>query len=609
MIGNVQILKNNGESLVSNGLAHFKFNDTNKQYIIYTLGEQINELLKIYIGYENAPVTDPGISDVESESITELLKKIGKNEDVSSIITILPLTAGLYHIHDKVKKVALQTSAFNNIISTQQRGQIQTLNKDEPIMKENTFFASSVTNENNNPEGPVQEQSIFANPMQPVNDAQSQQLASTEGEINATPQEVPQTPEQEQIIETQVESPTSVDTSNINNQISSNVTETSSPEANKVISDEEAKNAILAVETAQATIRENIVIIKEFIKQKNSEVLNTVDMSNTQNVEINELSSIPIQAESIPTQYDVVNNLELAPQPEVSENVLGDESNLGGGYSNDTSVNQISTGVESSSVDTNVTIPQVETTQEVAIPQVETTQEVAIPQIDTSQQVAAESIPQTPLNEQKLPAEASLPNEPKIEMIDTMAMIPQQGSSSANLNTLENVEIPKSEVINQTNMPLGGDNNISQMEEKVTANSTPQSMTQNIPTTEISNSTGMVNEPIMQNNVESQNSQNGIIDIQIPDIGLEEQMSTPSVSQGTQENIPDIPVVSSNPIENTQPQGNIESVAGGEFAIPQIDMNVSTVEQPQAPVIMPDGQSQDVNQGLVLTPDAFSKAA
>ena len=45
---------------------------------------------------------------------------------------------------------------------------------------------------------------------------------------------------------------------------------------------------------------------------------------------------------------------------------------------------------------------------------------------------------QVPLNEQKLPAETSLPNEQQPEMIDTMAMIPKQGviNETTNVSTI-----------------------------------------------------------------------------------------------------------------------------------------------------------------------------
>lgn len=628
MIGSVQILKNNGESLVSNGLAHFKFNDTDKQYVIYTLGEQINELLKIYIGYENAPVTDPGISDDDSAKITELLKKIGKNEDVSSIITILPLTAGLYHIHDKVKKVALQTSAFNNIINAQQRGQIKALNKNEPIVKENTFFDPSVINEELVPTETAQEQSIFDNPMQPVLESVNTQSTPV-GSIN-TNQDV-QIAQEQAIVsnpeKSEIGQMIGQDSSNI---IKENIEKDSSPMPaipdtiesdqsdleNKNISDEEAKNAILAVEAAQATIKENIAVIKEFIKQqKNKTVSKTIDTSSEINEVLGEDSSetpsMSSTINSLPSQYDVVNNLELAPQPEISDNVLGNESDLDNGYLIDTSVNQLSSEVNTGSiVDTSVAIPQTDLSQQIpAQSQPELTQPAK--EMSTKDVSAVpEIMTQAPLKEQQLPEVTSLPNENQSEMIDTMAMIPGQSELNASPASIAPVENSSMEMLNTNNMPMPDSSSTApSMIDSLNATAT-QKAENIVVNSENLNLTGTImGEEKKQNDVSSQNIQNGTIDIQIPDVEIEGQFVVPSPSSFVQEQVSDSTVSSGNELNSVQQQDNSLSAGGGEFAIPQIDMNVSTMDQSQAPVVMPDGQSQEVNQGLVLTPDAFNKAA
>lgn len=654
MIGSVQILKNNGESLISNGLAHFKFNDTNKQYIIYTLGEQINELLKIYIGYENAPVTDPGISDDDSAKITELLKKIGKNEDVSTLVTILPLSVGLYHVHDKVKKVALQTSAFNNIISTQQRGQIQTLDKDEPIMKENTFFDSSVTKEEAVKTEKVQEESIFANPMQPVMGPSTEQPANDKN-YSAAPGSVVG----EQLIENKNAESSSIDVANESGQTTTSLSESNvysqvaatTPESdlidtrvaemnynsdknieiNGTISDEEAKNAILAVEKAQATIKDNIVIIKEFIKQqKNKVVLKTmepaVETKSELKEEIREVPAKSSQVEPLPAQYDVVNNLELAPQPKFEENVLSKEPNLESDYLVDTSINQITSEIDTgSAVDASVSIPRVDLSKQIpAEPENDLIQQGSE---NTAYQIQGETPSQVPLNEQKLPAETSLLIEEQPEMIDTMAMIPPQGAANTGISTMASLDNSKSEILDTRNMVTSGNTAFApDTAESNLYQSLPQSTSESLNNSEEQKSVGIIpevkstevttEELESQNGFTSQNMQsdsNSTIDIQIPDVELESSFITPGAGQFVQEQgnnvTTDIPDLSRQANMNMQAQTNSGDVVGGEFAIPQIDMNVPTVDQTQAPVIMPDGQSQDVNQGLVLTPDAFNKAA
>ena len=641
MIGNVQILKNNGESLISNGLAHFKFNATNKQYVIYTLGEQINELLKIYVGYENAPVTDPGMTEEESTTITELLKKIGKNEDVSSIITIIPLSAGLYRIHDKVKKVALQTSAFNNIINIQQKGQIQNLSQDEPIMKENTFFDASVTNAENVQKEVIQEQSIFDNPMKPVIATPSGQAEDdnvktekiqpsmvgkpaieTASEVLGTGEIATNSNQtQEKMSELNSISNTSSisGVSGISNTSSTYGEETSEMidnsasilENETMISDEEAKNAILAVEEAQATIKNNIVIIKEFIKQQKNKVVTedaeTIEEVKTENKNANELSAMSSQVETLSSQYDVVNNLELAPQPEISENVLGSESELDNSYI-DTSVNQVSSDVSTGSlVDTSVTMPSTPT----PTPQPE-------PEISVVQQASKGLSSQVPLNEQKLPAETSLPNEQQPEMIDTMAMIPKQGviNETANVSTIPSFDDSNSEVLDTTNMVAAGNfTGASQVTEASFDNSTSQAMNDTLINSENQESfVSVSNAANNQDGLSSQSMQNDTIDIQIPEVELESSFVNSDSGQFVQEPIPASSAAMNNTNMTGSMTGNMQQqysgeIVNGEFAIPQIDMNVSTLEGAQAPVVMPDGQSQDVNQGLVLTPEAFNKAA
>lgn len=641
MIGNVQILKNNGESLISNGLAHFKFNATNKQYVIYTLGEQINELLKIYVGYENAPVTDPGMTEEESTTITELLKKIGKNEDVSSIITIIPLSAGLYRIHDKVKKVALQTSAFNNIINIQQKGQIQNLNQDEPIMKENTFFDASVTNAENVQKEVIQEQSIFDNPMKPVIETPSGQAVADDVKTEKiqpsmvgepaieTASEVLGTGEiainsnqiQEKMSELNSISNTSSisGVSGISNTSSTYGEETSEMidnsasilENETMISDEEAKNAILAVEEAQATIKNNIVIIKEFIKQQKNKVFTedaeTIEEVKTEIKNANEVSAMSSQDETLSSQYDVVNNLELAPQPEISENVLGSESELDNSYI-DTSVNQGSSDVSIGSlVDSSVTMPSTPT----PTPRPE-------PEISVVQQASTGLSSQVPLNEQKLPAETSLPNEQQPEMIDTMAMIPKQGviNETTNVSTIPSFDDSNSEVLDTTNMVATGNfTGVSQVTEASFDNSTSQAMNDTLINSENQESfVSISNAANNQDGLSSQSMQNDTIDIQIPEVELESSFVNSDSGQFVQEPTPASSAAMNNTNMTGSMTGNMQQqysgeIVNGEFAIPQIDMNVSTLEGAQAPVVMPDGQSQDVNQGLVLTPEAFNKAA
>lgn len=632
MIGNVQILKNNGESLISNGLAHFKFNNTNKQYVIYTLGEQINELLKIYIGYENAPVTDPGMTDEESTNITDLLKKIGKNEDVSTLITILPLTAGLYHIHDKVKKVALQTSAFNNVINTQQKGQIQTLNQDEPIVKENTFFDASVTKEENIQAQTPQEQSIFEKPIQPAietsNDVNNVEEAKVEEQPSLEQEHIAENVSEITTGEASVSNDQQISTIQDSSYITTLAGEKELLYENNdtfleetTISDEQAKNAILAVEKAQETIKDNIVIIKEFIKQQKNKSVSYVAETKLEEPKASEEQTMVSRVDPLPAQYDVVNNLKLAPQPEMSENVLSSESSLDSDYSIDTSTDQVFSGVDTSSlVKSSITVPKVELVQsrqgeiqtelegQSNLPQ--TGQTAFQPSLE--QQTGTAFATSVSLNEQKLPANTSLPNEQQPKIIDTMAMIPRQGvtSETSKVEAMSSLDNYNSEILDTTNMVATNNSaNIGQASNMVLEDKNPKTINDDLAGSENQRQSVDYAEKANQNNINFQNAQNDTVDIQIPDVELDNSIITGKYTLvEQQDSVSNAPSINSNMTELVQKPSNGNALSG-EFAIPQIDMNVTTLEGTQAPVVMPDGQTSDVNQGLVLTPEAFNKAA
>ena len=146
-------------------------------------------------------------------------------------------------------------------------------------------------------------------------------------------------------------------------------------------------------------------------------------------------------------------------------------------------------------------------------------------------------------------------------------------------------------------------------------NSTSQAMNDTLINSENQGSfVSVSNAANNQDGLSSQSMQNDTIDIQIPEVELESSFVTSDSGQFVQEPTPAPSAAMNNTNMTGSMTGNMQQqssgeIVNGEFAIPQIDMNVSTLEGAQAPVVMPDGQSQDVNQGLVLTPEAFNKAA
>jgi hypothetical protein len=637
MIGNVQIIKNSGESLVTNGIAHFQFKDNQKQYIIYYLGEQINELLKIHIGYENAPVTDEGIKEEDSAKLTDLLKKIGRNEDVSSIVTFLPLSAELYHVHDKEKKVALQGQAFNNIITAQQAGQIQNLQGDEPIYKENTFFDSSALEEPKKEIVQDNSQSIFENPIMPNLDSSVNEVPSNvsagENAINNDNGLSVSSSENVEVNElSSVVAP--VQTTNVSNVSENSVNEVVENSQSEVsldstinagadfITNEQAKEAIAAIENAQSIINTNVELIKTFIKQQNmiSDKQNFQDINANVNTNLNnavvennyapnilvknnaenapevspiieqnvvgnqvDVPAMTSEVTSLPKEYDIVNNIELAPQPAIAPDVLGVESELTSDYQVDMTTAKMDASIDTdNSFDTSVAIPSAPLTNEQ--PQVEN---IVIQNDPSTVQSEVDSKDNGILNQ--MIDTSVIQSQPVIEeQIAPVEAVPVQSVTG-----YSNVETP----INNVNDNLNS-SNYQENSGAVQDNSMAYIDASYNGTVEVDNS-----------NVINNDSQ--VAYVSTPNVG---QVASNNDTQQyvAVPNVQEIPVVNNENInQNVVGQNSGYDLQSNGLDIPAIDLNVNdmTAQTNAIPVVIPDGQNVENNQELVLTPAAFDMAA
>lgn len=521
MIGNVQIIKNSGESLIVNGLARFMVNETSRQYIAYSLGEQTENVLKIYIGLENVSANEVGISKEESDSLTNILKSIGKDEDVSSILTFLPLSADIYYIHDEVKKIGVPAKIVNNMTSLQQQSQIKNSIEDTPIINDNS---------------PVDEV---------VND--SVLVDAPIGEANNT--------QDNNIVE-------NMDNANGN---STNIQQQSSQtleEKAELITDEQAKTAIQLVEEAQRTIEENVKLIKLYISQekklKGEDNLSAEEMSVApKNSEIIvETPVIVSETSAIPKEFDVVNNIELAPQPNEKRDTLSDEAELKDDYGVDISTNMNTSINMLNSFDTSVTIPTDNGTNEINV---------------------SDRIVENPLVNSNLNQEKTIISQPEseVEIIDTVSMIPNRNSVEQNNNAQPHYI--------DTGLPTGQ-----------TTDTIQQSGTQNNMNTEVS---VMDTTPIAP-----------VIDTSVvfPQANVSVEPYNYISNQPVQENMVSIPQnevkIDTQIVENnSQATVNLnESPSISEENNKNLEAN---------PVIIPNGQSSDIDQGLVLTPEAFKIAA
>jgi hypothetical protein len=637
MIGNVQIIKNSGESLVTNGIAHFQFKDNQKQYIIYYLGEQINELLKIHIGYENAPVTDEGITEEDSAKLTDLLKKIGRNEDVSSIVTFLPLSAELYHVHDKEKKVALQGQAFNNIITAQQAGQIQNLQGDEPIYKENTFFDSSALEEPKKEIVQDNSQSIFENPIMPNLDSSVNEVPSNvsagENAINNDNSLSVSSSENVEVNElSSVVAP--VQTPNVSNVSENSVNEVVENSQSEVsldstinagadfITNEQAKEAIAAIENAQSIINTNVELIKTFIKQQNmiSDKQNFQDINANVNTNLNnavvennyapnilvknnaenapevspiieqnvvgnqvDVPAMTSEVTSLPKEYDIVNNIELAPQPAIAPDVLGVESELTSDYQVDMTTAKMDASIDTdNSFDTSVAIPSAPLTNEQ--PQVEN---IVIQNDPSTVQNEVDSKDNGILNQ--MIDTSVIQSQPVIEeQIAPVEAVPVQSVTG-----YSNIETP----INNVNDNLNS-SNYQENSGAVQDNSMAYIDASYNGTVEVDNS-----------NVINNDSQ--VAYVSTPNVG---QVASNNDTQQyvAVPNVQEIPVVNNENInQNVVGQNSGYDLQSNGLDIPAIDLNVNdmTAQTNAIPVVIPDGQNVENNQELVLTPAAFDMAA
>lgn len=574
MIGNVQILYNSGRSLVSNGLAHFIVNESQKQYIIYTFGEQPGENLKVHIGLENAPVTEPGITKTDGDFLSELLRRIGRNEDVSSELTFLPLTSGLYYVNDGVKRVAIPNQISNNLIALQQQSQIKNTQENAPVIQENAFFDSSMATEPQSEASQQVEQSIFSQPMQPIIEnsyggekVTNQTIANSESDNGGTTLISPKEPE-------------------LANE--------------ELITDEQAKSAINTVEEAQRTIAENVKLIKLYIRQQktlankiSSEATlaqseSSLETFTAPTPEVEKTNETPDPQE----RRDTVNNIELAPQPVASLDVLGEESELRNDYVLDTS-SQI--GTENNGGSLEVASDTIANNFTVSLEPTPTIQEENYEQqyVDMNRQLEEQ-----PMEE--------------VKYIDTTAMM-QQPQVLENQYFNQNMDASQASMID-TGIQRESQEYVTQKMETV-----PE------PVTIDTGVAGQANQSVeAAPELDTSYYQNQINNGQ-QNFGYATQMPSLEVQNTTQQFVG---VDNISEQENNQymasnasqpeyaekivqfPTSESPMINNNEVSLPPVDI-VSEVAPVSdvAPVVLPDGQTAEVGQSLVLTPEAFSQAA
>jgi hypothetical protein len=286
---------------------------------------------------------------------------------------------------------------------------------------------------------------------------------------------------------------------------------------------------------------------------------------------------------SLPKEYDIVNNIELAPQPAIAPDVLGVESELTSDYQVDMTTAKMDASIDTdNSFDTSVAIPSAPLTNEQ--PQVEN--------------IVIQNDPSTVQNEVD-----SKDNGILNQMIDT-SVIQSQPVIEEQIAPVEAVPVQSVTGYSNIETPI---NNVND----------------NLNSSNYQENSGAVHDNSMAYIDASYNGTVGVDNSNV--INNDSQVayvSTPNVGQVASNNdiqqyvavpnVQEIPVVNNENInQNVVGQNSGYDLQSNGLDIPAIDLNVNdmTAQTNAIPVVIPDGQNVENNQELVLTPAAFDMAA
>jgi hypothetical protein len=350
---NVKIILSDGNVLDAVGISFIHVDAFNKDYIFYSLNELANgNMDKIYIAEATQNGTTPNpLSDDEWDNIKRIMLNISHNEPVSGI-SYKPLNGLTFNVGE-AKKLAIKGDKKQAFIDAQNKAIAPTTAIDEPAFVSDqaangTPFFDPATQQSNAPA--VAETTIpSAFAMQPPI-AQEVPVESLETD-NVIQQPVVNHPVVAPAAPKVVETP-AVPVATNNQTVAEPVVQTTANEpfvveTNKVeqpipvVNTNSGIDSLEDLEAAIIDLQNGINKINEYIKSlknKNTVVVNTTQVQT-------------IATGQTPVATEVMN---IAEQPEIITDSLGEESTL----SNDTPptpvIDQISTNVINSTIDTSI---------------------------------------------------------------------------------------------------------------------------------------------------------------------------------------------------------------------------------------------------------------
>lgn len=208
MVDSVTIVDKNGNGIIAEGISRLAINSTNKEYVLYTLNEKVeNNLTKMYVGEIGQTVGSLGqISPEEWKIVSDTLRTILHGEPVNGVE--FKAVSGLtFNIGDP-KKLAIKADVKQRFKDTQLTATLavnQGANPNVSAMPgESSFFNAGAIADTTSDEPAIQVNevpNIFQNPMQPENYTPVQEESAMPGEVV---ENAPQTVIEPVVVNTQV---------------------------------------------------------------------------------------------------------------------------------------------------------------------------------------------------------------------------------------------------------------------------------------------------------------------------------------------------------------------------------------------------------------------
>lgn len=187
MIENVQIVNKNGDTMQVEAISYIALQN-GKNYLFYTLNEKVdNDMTKIYIAESTPNAEEANPIDAETwDDLKRKMTKLSHKEEVPDI-TFLNITGGPFNVGE-AKKLAITSVMKQSFIEVQAAHSIVSDSNEVPATS-GSFFDSTPIEQNTKVEETPKEESIFANPPQPIITEQ-----------NVVPNVIPTSIEQQQTI-------------------------------------------------------------------------------------------------------------------------------------------------------------------------------------------------------------------------------------------------------------------------------------------------------------------------------------------------------------------------------------------------------------------------